>query len=93
MTTILFSKRIKNKIKCKCIFSEINKEYIKLFKMLNYTNVKVLKGVTPSAITILGDVALIQTYGKEPSCLSIKNQEIAQSFTTFFNTLWKIAKK
>jgi hypothetical protein len=35
---------------------------------------------------------LILTHGKEPSCLLIKNAEIAQSFTTFFNSLWKIAK-
>jgi len=55
--------------------------------------VKVLRGITPSAIDIIGSRVLIFTYGEEPSCLSITNKEIAESFKTFFNTLWGIAKK
>jgi len=85
--------REKRKIGCKCIFSEINKEYYKAFKKMSRTKVKVIQGLTPSAIDIMGNKVLIFTYGEEPSCLSITNPEIAQSFTTFFNTMWKLAKK
>jgi len=85
--------RIKKKIICKAIFSDRNTSYYKLFKKLKLTKVKVLIGITPSAIDVLGDRILIFTYGEEPSCLSIKNKEIAQSFITFFENLWKTAKK
>lgn len=83
--------RIKKKINCKAIFSDKGTEYYNLFKKMPFTQVKVLKGITPSAIDIMADKVLIFTYGKEPSCLSIDNPEIAKSFITFFETLWKIS--
>ncbi len=86
------NERIKRKIKCKIIFSEKG-EYYETFKKIRLADVKLLEGITPSAIDIMGNNALIFTYGEEPSCLFISNKEIANSFTTFFNTLWKIAKK
>lgn len=85
--------RIKKKITCKMIFSEKDREYYKHFKKMPCTKVKVLQGITPSAIDIMGNRVLIFTYGEEPSCLSITNKEIAESLTMFFNTLWNIAKK
>lgn len=85
--------RINKKIICKAIFSEKNTNYYKSFMKMKFTEVKVLKGITPSAIDIMGKRVLIFTYGEEASCLSIKNPEIAQSFKTFFETMWKIAEK
>jgi sugar-specific transcriptional regulator TrmB len=87
------NQRIKKKIICKVIFSDKNTDYYKSFKKMKKTEVKVIQGLTPSAIDIMGDRVLIFTYKGEPSCLSIDNKEIAQSFTTFFNTMWKLAKK
>lgn len=84
--------RIKKKITCRMIFSEKDAEYYRHFKKMKNTKVKVLQGITPSAIDIMGRTVLIFTYGNEPSCLLIKNKEIAESFKTFFNTLWDIAK-
>ena len=84
--------RIKRKIVCKAIFSDKDTEYYSSFKKMPYTDVKTIKGVTPSAIDIMGKQVLIFTYGEESSCLSISSQEISQSFKTFFNTLWRIAK-
>ncbi len=85
--------RIAKKIVCKAIFSDKNTDYFKTFKKMKFTEIKVLQGVTPSAIDIMKNKVLIFTYGDEPSCLSIKNPEIAQSFKTFFETMWKIAEK
>ncbi|MEK6952697.1 MAG: helix-turn-helix domain-containing protein [Nanoarchaeota archaeon] len=82
--------RIKKRIICKAIFSDKNTEYYKQFKKMKFIKLKVIEGITPSAIDIMKDKVLIFTYGKEPSCLFIKNQEIAQSFTSFFNNLWGI---
>jgi len=85
------NQRIKKKVVCKMLFSERDPYYDRLSK-LKYTQVRLIKGITPSAITILKDKVLIFTFGDQPSCLSISNQEISQSLKTFFNTLWKIAK-
>ncbi|PIN77564.1 hypothetical protein COV15_01815 [Candidatus Woesearchaeota archaeon CG10_big_fil_rev_8_21_14_0_10_34_12] len=84
--------REKRKIKCKCLFSEINKEYSDKLKKIKNTEIKIIKGITPSAITISVDCVLIQTYQDEPSCLMIKNKEISQSFKIFFDTMWNSAK-
>lgn len=84
--------RINKKIICKAIFSDKKASYFKIFKKMRFTEVKFLIGITPSAIDIMGKRVLIFTYGDEPSCLSIKNSEIAESLTSFFQTLWKIAK-
>ncbi len=85
--------RTTKKIACKAIFSDRNTEYFKAFKKMKFTEIKVLQGITPSAIDIMGSRVLIFTYGEEPSCLSIKNLEIAQSFTAFFYNLWRISKR
>ena len=84
--------RIKRKVKCKALFSDKTTEYYNNLKKLSYTEVKVLNGITPSAIDIIGKRVLILTYGKEPSVLSINNEEISQSFTSFFYNLWNIKK-
>ena len=85
--------RIKNKILCKMLFSDKGSAYYDLFRKMPLTHVKVIEGLTPSAIDIMGDKVLIFTYEKEPSCLVIDNEEISKSFTTFFETLWNSAKK
>ena len=85
--------RVNKKIVCKAIFSDKNSEYYKTFKKMKFIEVKFLVGVTPSAIDVMKDRVLIFTYGEEPSCLSIKNPEIAESFKSLFENLWKVAKK
>src|SRR3989344_337750 len=67
--------RIDKRITCKAIFSDKNTDYYKLFKKMKFTEVKVLEGITPSAVDIIGNRVLIFTYREEPSCLSIKNPE------------------
>ena len=85
--------RINKKIICNAIFSDKNTNYYKAFMKMKFTEVNVLKRITPSAIDVMGKRVLIFTYVEEASCLSIKNPEIAQSFKTFFETMWKIAEK
>ncbi len=84
--------RIKRKIRCRVLFSDRKTNYYQLFTKMKFTQVKVLQGITPAAIDVMGDRALILTHGKEPSVLVIDNKEIAQSFTTFFESLWGNAK-
>lgn len=84
--------RIKKKIKCRIIFSDKNTDYYKAMKKMKLINIRVLKGITPSAIDIIGNRVLIFTYEGEPSCLLIKNPQISASFKSFFETLWSSAK-
>lgn len=85
-------KRAKEKIKGRFIFSERNEKIDKIFKEIKYTKIKYIDGITPSAIGILGNDVLIQTYEDEPSCLLIQNQKIAKSFKSFFENLWSQSK-
>ncbi len=87
------SERLKKKINCRILFSDKGSEYYKLFSKMSYIDVRIVSGLTPSAIDVIGSRVLIFTYGKEPSCLTIKDDEIAQSFRTLFESLWKFAKK
>jgi len=84
--------RIKRKIKSRAIFSDKETSYYRSLKKLKFLQLRVIEGITPTAVDIMGDNVLILTHGEEPSCLLIKNPEIAQSFKTFFNSLWGIAK-
>lgn len=56
-------------------------------------DIRVIEELTPSPIDFLGDKVFIFTYGEEPSCLYIENPEIAESFKSFFETMWRIAKR
>jgi sugar-specific transcriptional regulator TrmB len=80
--------RERRKIKCKCLFSEINEKYLKKLSSLKNTEIKLIPGITPSAITISKEYVLIQTYAEEAECLLIRNSNIAKSFQTFFQTMW-----
>ncbi|MEK6973943.1 MAG: helix-turn-helix domain-containing protein [Nanoarchaeota archaeon] len=85
--------RIKRKILCKVLFSDRDTEYFEAFKKMKYTEVRVLEGITPSAVDVMNDTIHIYTYGEVPSCLAIRNPEIALSFRSFFYNLWSLAKK
>jgi sugar-specific transcriptional regulator TrmB len=86
------NERLRKKINCRILFSDKGSEYYKLFSKMSYTGVRIVEGLTPSAIDIIGKRVLIFTYGEEPSCLSIYDGEIAQSFRTLFESLWRFAK-
>ena len=84
--------RIRKRVTCKAIFSDKSTSYYHWFKAMKFTDVRVLDGVTPSALDVMKDRVLIFTYGEKPSCLVIKNSEVAHSFAAFFYNLWKISK-
>lgn len=85
------NERVSRKIKCKMIFSEKG-EYYKTLGKMKPIDLRVIQKLTPSPVDILGNKVLIFTYGQEPSCLYIENAEIAKSFKSFFETIWKISQ-
>jgi sugar-specific transcriptional regulator TrmB len=49
--------------------------------------------ISPGAIDIFEDYAYIFLWEEKPFVFMIKNKKIAESFKTYFEFLWKIAKK
>lgn len=86
------NERISRKVKCRLIFSEKG-EYYKTISKMKFIEIRIMEGLTPSPIDIIKNKVLIFTYGDEPSCLYIENKEIAESFKSFFETMWRIAKR
>ena len=85
--------RVKLKKTAKMIFSDRNTDYWKFFKNLSYTAIKELTHFTPSAIMIIDDHSFIFSYGEDFTCIHIDSKSITTSFSEFFESLWKVAKK
>ena len=49
--------------------------------------------ISPAAIDIFGDYTYIFLWEEKPFVFMIKNKRIADSFKTYFNFLWKLAKE
>jgi len=64
-------------------------------KKMKYNEVKHLpKGyITPAAMDIFEDYVYIFLWEEKPFVFMIKNKKIAESFKTYFNLMWNIAKK
>src|SRR3989344_52827 len=74
------------------IFSDKNTDYWKFYKKLKYTKVKEILAFTPSAILLIDENIFIFSYEEELTCIYIKSKNISDSFSQFFNGLWKVAK-
>lgn len=88
----LSRERIDRKIEAKHIFSE-KSSYFDAFKLLRYTEARILTGITPVAVDVFGeDKVLILNYEEPSSCILIYDRNTATSFRQFFYQLWKISK-
>lgn len=85
-------KRVLLKKKCKIIFSDKDTDYWRHFKKQKYTKVKEILSFTPTAINIMGDNVFINSYDEEFKVIHISSKSVANSFKTFFNQLWGLAK-
>lgn len=89
------ARRSKKKIKCKILYNEDSREFGKERKKLPYTEAKYLPNeiVTPGLIDIAGDHIIMIIFGARILAIVIRNKEMADSYLTYFNYFWKIAKK
>ncbi|MFH0906243.1 MAG: helix-turn-helix domain-containing protein [archaeon] len=86
-------KRVKLGVKARILFSEkIDSEYYSFFKDLEYTSIRKIEMITPSAVAIYKDKTIIFDYSEKPSFIQIENEKISKSFRSFFSSMWKIAK-
>lgn len=92
-------RRLKKGMYCRGIFTDdtsadVRKsDYWNYYKSLRMSDVRLLKGITPSSIGIFGKYVLFLSYEDEPSCLVIKDHGISKSMMSFFESLWGIAEK
>lgn len=84
----------KNKVKGKIIFDERATKNINSCKKYGY-EVRTLNKefMSPAEVNVYKDKVAIVLWSKTPIAFLIKNKEISNSFKTYFELLWKIAKK
>src|SRR3989344_4860325 len=91
-----YSQRAKQKgVSVNVIFNENAKSYVKsMEKELKIKlNKKFLFKTTPVEIAITNNITAIIILKEEPIITLIHDKETAESFVTYFNELWKIAKR
>jgi len=87
-------KRIRKGIKYRVIYNADAREFGEERKKYKLTEVKYLEeGInTPSVFWIFKDYVALVVFSEEPIALLIKNKQITQSFNSYFEIMWKIAK-
>lgn len=88
-------RRVKKRINYKVIYNADARKFGKERKKYKLTEVKYLeKGInTPSVFWLFKDYVALVVFSEEPIALLIKNKQIIQSFNSYFELMWKIAKK
>ena len=89
-------RRVKKFIKCKMLYNLAAKDLGEKRKKLPLTQIRYLPEniVTPALIDVVPklETTAIMLFGLRPLYISIKNKKIAESFLSYFNLLWQIAK-
>lgn len=88
-------KRVQNKIKFNAIYSEDAVERAKEVKKLKFSEVRTIgkEFSTPTHVSIVGNKLGIILWSEEVIGILIENEEIAKSFKSYFDILWKISRK
>lgn len=85
--------RVKRNIYAKFLYGEELKSFAKGMYSLPKTELKFIKGLTPSTIAIGKDRVIIMVWREGGKFVVINGREIAESYRIFFNSLWKMAAK
>lgn len=87
------NKRPKYGVKTKFIFSEKETDYTKKLSSVPLSESKYISLLTPTCITVTGDMVLIMKYTKEPRFFLIKDNDIAKTFRELFGVQWRRSRK
>ncbi|MFA5961358.1 MAG: helix-turn-helix domain-containing protein [Parcubacteria group bacterium] len=90
--------RMKKNIKTKLIFGNISSAEAQLVKRANSEYRFLPEGYSsPTSFDIWHDSITLNSYGSgngdDMFCIEIKNEDFRQSYLTYFDLLWKMAKK
>ena len=88
-----YMEKARRGIKTRLIYNDKCKTIKNLYKGIPHTKIKFVNKITPSTIAISHNKTLIITYGKESIANLIESRQIAESFMSFFESIWKLAKK
>jgi hypothetical protein len=82
------------KIPAKLLFNENNKRFGNLKKKFKPIQVKYMpkKILTPSWISMYGDMVLIGVAEENPTAFFIKNKAVAESYKQYFYSMWEQGK-
>ncbi len=88
-------RRAKKGIYCKILFNQDSKVWGERRQKTPLTEVRFLpKNVkTPALVDIGKDYVATILFGERPLCVIIKNKKIGESYLSYFELLWKSAKK
>ncbi len=89
-------RRIQKGVRCKMLFNQAVKKLGEIRKRMPLTEVRYLPEniFTPTLINIAParETLTITLFGDRPFILTIVNKKLTDSFLTYFNLLWEIAK-
>ncbi len=81
------------KKKARMLITDRDTDYWNFFKGLKFTEIRSTPSISPSAIMIIDEHSFIFSYEDEFTCIHIRSPAIANSFSSFFEDLWKIGKE
>ena len=87
-------RRVAKRVQLKIIFHEDAKSFIEKTKTAPLTELKVLPKsyITPAAVNIYGDKTATIVWTETPIAFVVQNKEYTESFRSYFQLLWNIAK-
>ena len=90
--TKIIQKCEKKKMKWKVIYNESARKTFKYEQASLITENRFLKQETPATINIYKDVTFIALWINNPVAFRMKNKKVADSFKTYFEFMWNLAK-
>lgn len=88
-------RRAKKGIKCKILYNEDLGVRARKIDRMALTEIGILPNhiLVPTVVDIGKDYVATLIFGEKPLCIIIKNKKVYESYLTYFELLWKIAKK
>ncbi len=86
-------KRVKDKVSLKIIIDEKAKKWGRVRERMPKTEVKYLDIGATTEYGVLNDYLFLASYGDEPYSLLIKDKNFAETYKSFFNILWSVARE
>lgn len=75
------------------IFSEARRKSLKQMALFPHTLPRYLHYGTPSTVNIYNDTTILLVMSPEPAAIRIQNKNITDSYRTYFEQMWRSAKK
>lgn len=85
--------RVKRKIPARIIHGKDMKEFSTALHGTKLTDIRFVDVITPSTIGIGPDRVILMNWSQSPKFIVLSGKEIVESYHSFFESFWKIAKK